>query len=131
MSSELKGKVAIVTGASRGIGAAIAESLAAKDAKVVVNYTNSGNIFFQSFFFSFIKESKANSLVETITKNGGKAIAIKADVSKPSEISRLYAETIKQFGGVDIVVNNVNYYFSYLTFNLGSYCKIRINCRKF
>ena len=88
----LKDKVAIVTGASRGIGAAIAARLAADGAKVVVNYGRS--------------ERAANEVVESIRKSGGEAIAAQADLSKIDNIPRLFAETMKQFGRLDILVNN-------------------------
>src|SRR5215472_15469212 len=90
--SSLEGKVAIVTGSSRGIGRAIAEQLAADGASVVVNYNRSAD--------------EARGVVVGIAANGGKAIAVQADVSVVSDIRRLFRETIKRFGRVDIVVNN-------------------------
>jgi 3-oxoacyl-[acyl-carrier protein] reductase len=90
--SKLKNKVAIVTGASKGIGASIAKHLAAEGAKVVVNYASS-------------KES-ANSVVKDITNKGGIAIAIQADISKEADVIRLFEETEKVFGTLDILVNN-------------------------
>lgn len=96
MSSKLKGKVAIVTGASKGIGAAIAKHLAAEGASVVVNYASS-------------KEG-ADRVVNEITKNGGKAIAVQADVAKTENIDRLFTETKKAFGKLDILVNNAGVY---------------------
>ena len=96
MSSKLKGKVAIVTGASKGIGAAIAKHLAAEGASVVVNYASS-------------KEG-ADRVVSEITKNGGKAIAVQADVAKTENIDRLFTEAKKAFGKLDILVNNAGVY---------------------
>jgi 3-oxoacyl-[acyl-carrier protein] reductase len=93
---KLKDKVAIVTGASKGIGASIAKHMAAEGAKVAVNYSSS-------------KEG-ADRVVAEITKNGGKAIAVQANVSKKSEIERLFAETKKAFGKVDVLVNNAGVY---------------------
>ena len=90
--SKLKNKVAIVTGASKGIGAAIATYFAAEGAKVVVNYASS-------------KEG-ADKVVQAITANGGTAIAVQADVSNEADISRLFAETKAAFGTLDILVNN-------------------------
>lgn len=94
--SKLSNKVAIVTGASKGIGASIAKYFAAEGAKVVVNYASS-------------KEG-AEKVVTSITENGGIAIAIKADVSKATEVSQLFEETKKAFGQVDILVNNAGIY---------------------
>ena len=96
MSSKLKGKVAIVTGASKGIGAAIAKHLAAEGASVVVNYASS-------------KEG-ADRVVSEITKKGGKAVAVQADVAKAENIDRLFTETKKAFGKLDILVNNAGVY---------------------
>lgn len=93
--SKLKSKVAIVTGASKGIGASIAKHFAAEGAKVVVNYASS-------------KEA-ANKVVKAITDNGGKAIAVQADVSKEADVTRLFEETKKVFGTLDILVNNAVY----------------------
>ena len=89
---KLENKVAIVTGASQGIGAAIAKHFAAEGAKVVVNYASN-------------KEA-ADKVVKNITDNGGKAIAVQADVSKEADIIRLFDETTKTFGALDILVNN-------------------------
>jgi 3-oxoacyl-[acyl-carrier protein] reductase len=94
--SKLTGKVAIVTGASKGIGASIAEHLAAEGASVVVNYATS--------------KSGADAVVQRITGNGGKAVAIHADVSKPQDIQRLFSETIGAYGKLDILVNNAGIY---------------------
>lgn len=94
--SKLLNKVAIVTGASKGIGASIAKYFAAEGAKVVVNYASS-------------KEG-AEKVVTSITENGGTAIAIKADVSKATEVSQLFEETKNAFGQVDILVNNAGIY---------------------
>lgn len=93
---KLTGKVAVVTGASKGIGASVAEYLAAEGAQVVVNYSTS--------------KSGADAVVSRITKKGGKAIAVQADVSKPAEIERLFAETQAAFGKVDVLVNNAGIY---------------------
>lgn len=90
--SKLANKVAIVTGASKGIGAAIAQSLAAEGASVVVNYSSS-------------KEG-ADRVVDLIAKRGGKAIAVQANVAKKAEIDRLFAAAKTAFGRVDVLVNN-------------------------
>src|SRR5215471_4160495 len=95
-NGKLDGKVAIVTGASKGIGADIAKHLAAEGAAVVVNYASS-------------KEG-ADRVVNEITKNGGKAVAVQASVAKPAEIERLFSETKKAFGRLDILVNNAGVY---------------------
>src|SRR5229473_7380692 len=94
--NRLKGKVAVVTGASKGIGASIAEHLAAEGAAVVVNYASS--------------KSGADAVVKRITEKGGKAISVQADVSKPRDITRLFAETKAAYGKVDILVNNAGVY---------------------
>jgi len=96
MSKKLEGKVAVVTGASKGIGAGIARRLAAEGAAVAVNFSSS-------------KEG-ADRVVAEITKAGGKAVAVHANVSKPADIARLFAETKKAFGRVDILVNNAGVY---------------------
>ena len=88
----LAGKVAIVTGSSRGIGRAIAERFAAEGAAVTVNYNRSAD--------------EARAVVSGIEHRGGKAIAIQGDASAVADIRRLFRETIAKFGGVDIVVNN-------------------------
>jgi 3-oxoacyl-[acyl-carrier protein] reductase len=96
MARKLEGKVALVTGASKGIGAAIAKQLAAEGASVVVNYASS-------------KEG-ADRVVSEIKKNGGQAVALHADVSNPAEIERLFADTQKAFGRLDVLVNNAGIY---------------------
>jgi len=90
--SKLKNKVAVVTGASKGIGASIAKHFAAEGAKVVVNYASS-------------KEG-AERVVKEITENGGIAMSVQADVSKEADVIRLFEETKKAFGTLDILVNN-------------------------
>jgi 3-oxoacyl-[acyl-carrier protein] reductase len=94
--SKLKNKVAIVTGASKGIGASIAKYFAEEGAKVVVNYASS-------------KEG-ADKVVKAITDNGGTAIPVQADVSKEADVLRLFEETKKAFGALDILVNNAGVY---------------------
>jgi len=94
--SKLKNKVAVVTGASKGIGAGIAKGLAAEGASVVVNYASS--------------REGADRVVAEIVKNGGKAIAVQGDVSKSSDVRRLFAETQKTFGTLDVLVNNAGVY---------------------
>ncbi len=94
--SKLTGKVAVVTGASKGIGASIAKHLAAEGASVVVNYATS--------------RKGADVVVEEITKAGGKAIAVGGDVSKQADITQLFAQTKAAFGHVDILVNNAGVY---------------------
>ena len=94
--SKLTGKVAVVTGASKGIGAAIAKSLAAEGASVVVNYASS--------------KAGADSVVSAITAAGGKAVAVGGDVSKAAEAQGLIGATIKKFGHLDILVNNAGVY---------------------
>jgi 3-oxoacyl-[acyl-carrier protein] reductase len=95
-TKKLANKVAVVTGASKGIGAAIAVSLAAEGAAVIVNYASS--------------KTGADNVVANITKTGGKAIAVQADVSKPADIEKLFAETKKAYGKLDILVNNAGVY---------------------
>ena len=94
--SDLRGKVAVVTGASKGIGAAIAKSLAEAGAAVVVNYASS--------------KADADRVVGAITANGGKAIAVKGDVGKAADVQHLFDETRKQFGKLDVLVNNAGVY---------------------
>jgi 3-oxoacyl-[acyl-carrier protein] reductase len=96
MSKKLTGKVAVVTGASKGIGASIALHLAGEGAAVVVNYASS-------------KEG-ADRVVGEITGNGGKALAVQADLSKEADVRRLFAETKQAFGKLDILVNNAGVY---------------------
>ncbi len=93
---KLTNKVAVVTGASKGIGASIATHLAAEGAAVVVNYASS--------------REGADKVVAEITAKGGKAVAVQADVSKQADIDRLFAETQKTYGKVDILVNNAGIY---------------------
>src|SRR5258707_1342120 len=93
---KLASKVAVVTGASKGIGASIAEHLAAEGASVVVNYASS--------------KSGADAVVKRIAEKGGKAIAVQADVSKPQDITRLFTETKKAYGKLDVLVNNAGIY---------------------
>jgi 3-oxoacyl-[acyl-carrier protein] reductase len=95
-TGKLNGKVAVVTGASKGIGADIAKHLAAEGAAVVVNYATS-------------KEG-ADRVVDEITKRGGKAIAVQAHIATKREVERLFAETKKAFGQLDILVNNAGVY---------------------
>jgi len=95
-NGKLNGKVAVVTGASKGIGAGIAKHLAAEGAAVVVNYASSNE--------------SADRVVDEISKRGAKAIAVQADVAKKKDIERLFAETKKAFGKVDILVNNAGVY---------------------
>src|SRR6266478_2205514 len=94
--SKLKNQVAVVTGASKGIGAGIAKALAAEGAGVVVNYASS-------------KEG-ADRVVAEIAGKGGKAVAVQADLAKPADVTRLFAETKKAFGRLDILVNNAGIY---------------------
>src|SRR5579864_8453928 len=94
--AKLKGKVAVVTGASKGIGAAIAERLGAEGAKVVVNFARD-------------KEG-AERVAAKVKKSGGEAITVQADVSKGEDIKKLFAETQRAFGQLDILVNNAGVY---------------------
>ena len=96
MSNRLAGKVAVVTGASKGIGASIAKHFAAEGAAVVVNYASS--------------KAGADRVVAEIMGSGGKAVAVHANVTEPAEIERLFADTKKAFGKLDILVNNAGIY---------------------
>jgi 3-oxoacyl-[acyl-carrier protein] reductase len=93
---KLAGKVAVVTGASKGIGASIAKHLGAEGASVVVNYASS--------------KSGADKVVSEITAQGGKAIAVQGDMAKKADIERLFAETKKAYGHLDVLVNNAGIY---------------------
>jgi 3-oxoacyl-[acyl-carrier protein] reductase len=95
-AKKLSGKVAIVTGASKGIGTAIAKQLAAERAAVIVNYASS--------------KENAERVVTEIESNGGEALAVKANMAKKTEIERLFAETKRAFGRLDILVNNAGIY---------------------
>jgi 3-oxoacyl-[acyl-carrier protein] reductase len=95
-TNKLSGKVAVVTGASKDIGASIAKQLAAEGAAVVVNYATS--------------KAGADKVVAEITSSGGKAIAVQADVAKKTDIDRMFAETKAAFGQLDILVNNAGIY---------------------
>jgi 3-oxoacyl-[acyl-carrier protein] reductase len=95
-STKLAGKVAVVTGASKGIGASIAKHLAAEGASVVVNYASS--------------KAGADKVVNEITAQGGKAVAVQADVAKKADIEKLFAETKKAYRKLDILVNNAGVY---------------------
>ena len=94
--NKLTNKVAIVTGASKGIGAGIAKSLAAEGAAVVVNYASA--------------KTDAERVVAEITSQGGKAVAVQGDVSKASDVQRLFAKTKQTFGKLDVLVNNAGVY---------------------
>ncbi|HWH79880.1 MAG TPA: SDR family oxidoreductase [Candidatus Binatus sp.] len=98
MAQTLKGKSALVTGGSRGIGRAIVERLAADGAAVVINYSRN--------------KSFAEEMVDGIVARGGRAVAISADVSKPAEVRRLFNEAEKAVGNLDIVVANAGVYLS-------------------
>ena len=95
-SHKLDGKVAVVTGASKGIGAAIAKKLAAEGAAVVVNYSSS--------------KAEGEKVVKEIAAGGCKAIAVQANMSKPEDIESLFAKSKKAFGRLDILVNNAGIY---------------------
>jgi len=94
--SKLKGKVAIVTGASKGIGAGIAKGLGAEGASVVVNYSSD--------------RAGAERVVAEIKGEGGKALAVQGDVSKAADVERIFAEAKKVFGAIDVLVNNAGIY---------------------
>src|SRR6476660_3731244 len=94
--SKLSGKVALVTGASKGIGAAIAKALAAEGAQVVVNYASS--------------KAGADAVVQAIVAAGGKAIAVKGDVAKAAEARGLIEAAVQAFGRIDVLVNNSGVY---------------------
>ena len=91
---KLQSKVAVITGSSKGIGAGIAKEFAREGAKVVVNYASS--------------KDHADRVVDEINSNGGSAIAVQADISNVDDIKRLFSETMKVFGQLDILVNNAN-----------------------
>src|SRR5262245_10052509 len=94
--AKLNSKVAVVTGASKGIGAAIAKKLAAEGAKVVVNYASS--------------KKGADAVVSEIQKAGGEAVAVQADFSKSNDITRFFGVVKEKYGKVDILVNNAGVY---------------------
>ena len=96
VTKKLTGKVAVVTGASKGIGASIAKHLAAEGATVVVNYASS--------------KAGAEKVVAEIKSNGGKAVSVQGDVAKKADIDRLFDETKKAFGRLDLLVNNAGIY---------------------
>ena len=95
-NGKLNGKVAVVTGASKGIGAGIAKQFAAEGAAVVVNYASD--------------KQGADRAVDEISKRGGKAVAVQGSVTKKDDVERLFAEAEKAFGKIDIVVNNAGVY---------------------
>lgn len=96
MSKKLQGKVAVVTGASKGIGAEIARRFAAEGARVVVNYSRS--------------QEAAGKVVAEVRAAGGEAVAVKADVKNRAEVAELFAQTLQAFGPADILVNNAGIY---------------------
>ena len=96
MAKRLEGKVAVVTGASKGIGAEIAKQFAVEGASVVVNYASS--------------KTGADVVVNEITKKGGKAVAVQGDVARQGDVEKLLAETKRTFGKLDILVNNAGVY---------------------
>jgi 3-oxoacyl-[acyl-carrier protein] reductase len=93
---KLSNKVAVVTGASKGIGAEIAKSLAAEGAAVIVNYASA-------------KEG-ADKVVQDIVNNGGRALAVKGNVSLPADVDFIFDQAKKEYGGVDVLVNNAGVY---------------------
>ena len=93
---KLNGKVAVVTGASKGIGAGIAKHFAAEGAAVIVNYASS--------------KTDADKVVDEITKHGGKAVAVQGNVAKKAEVEKLFSAAEKAFGKIDILVNNAGVY---------------------
>jgi 3-oxoacyl-[acyl-carrier protein] reductase len=95
-TKKLNGKVAVVTGASKGIGAGIAKQFGIEGASVVVNYASS--------------KTDADKVVDEITKRGGKAVAVQGSVAKKAEVEKLFAATEKTFGKIDILVNNAGVY---------------------
>ena len=95
-NGKLNEKVAVVTGAAKGIGAGIAKALAVEGASVVINYASA--------------KSDADKVVDQISKAGGRAVAVQANVAKRSDVERLFAETEKTFGKIDILVNNAGVY---------------------
>ena len=95
-TGKLNGKVAVITGASKGIGTGIAKLFAMQGASVVVNYASA--------------KANADRVVDEIAKQGGQAIAIQASIEKKRDIERLFAETEKAFGKIDILVNNAGVY---------------------
>lgn len=95
-TKKLADKIAVVTGASKGIGAEIAKQLAAEGAAVVVNYASS--------------KEDADRVVDQITKRGGKAVAVQANVATKAEVERLFSTTKKAFGNIDVLVNNAGIY---------------------
>jgi 3-oxoacyl-[acyl-carrier protein] reductase len=104
MDLKLNNKVAVITGASKGIGAGIAKAFAREGAKVVVNYASS--------------KEDADQVVDEITKNGGTAIAVKCDIKLSGEIERMFQETKDAFGGLDILVNNAGVFMYELLGNV-------------
>lgn len=96
MEKKLENKVVVITGASKGIGAGIAKQMAASGAKVIINYASS--------------KENADAVVAEITKFGGTAIAVQGDVSKRTDVIRLFQETIKVYGRLDVLVNNAGIY---------------------
>src|SRR6476620_4813133 len=95
-NGKLNKKVAVVTGASKGIGAGIAKELATEGASVIVNYASA--------------KQDADRVVDEISKRGGKAVAVQGSVAKKADVERLFAEAQKAFGKIDIVVNNAGVY---------------------